>query len=169
MPTDATLSSCRSFREAEKQETRSLDTFRVRVTVRSSAARIINLHWREGMHDCCPLCSVSAVVEVGLRLSPWKTDSRPCSEEFPRILGGKRFSTARHWFLSLARADKKVTWRTDFYSNSRSFERYGKYHYLSPTSSYAFNTEWSKKMYTLFTHQYLWNKFKWIFYFRVRV
>ena len=21
-------------------------------------------------------------------------------------------------------------------------------------------TEWSKKMYTLFTHQYLWNKFK---------
>jgi len=23
-----------------------------------------------------------------------------------------------------------------------------------------FNTEWPKKMYTLFTHQYLWNKFK---------
>ena len=22
------------------------------------------------------------------------------------------------------------------------------------------NTEWPKKMYTLFTHQYLWNKFK---------
>ena len=30
-------------------------------------------------------------------------------------------------------------------------------------------TEWPKKMYTLFTHQYLWNKFKWNFYFRVRV
>jgi len=29
------------------------------------------------------------------------------------------------------------------------------------------NTEWPKKMYTLFTHQYLWNKFKWNFYFRV--
>ena len=26
-----------------------------------------------------------------------------------------------------------------------------------------------KKMYTLFTHQYLWNKFKWNFYFRVKV
>jgi len=25
-------------------------------------------------------------------------------------------------------------------------------------------TEWPKKMYTLFTHQYLWNKFKWNFY-----
>ena len=30
-------------------------------------------------------------------------------------------------------------------------------------------TEWPKKMYTLFTHQYLWNKFKRNFYFRVRV
>ena len=30
-------------------------------------------------------------------------------------------------------------------------------------------TEWSKKIYTLFTHQCLWNKFKWSFYFRVRV
>ena len=30
-------------------------------------------------------------------------------------------------------------------------------------------TEWPKKMYTLFTHQYLWNKFKWNFYFRMRV
>jgi hypothetical protein len=30
-------------------------------------------------------------------------------------------------------------------------------------------TEWPKKMYTLFTHQYLWNKFKWNFYFRVSV
>ena len=30
-------------------------------------------------------------------------------------------------------------------------------------------TEWPKKMYTLFPHQYLWNKFKWNFYFRVRV
>ena len=30
-------------------------------------------------------------------------------------------------------------------------------------------TEWPKKMYTLFTQQYLWNKFKWNFYFRVRV
>ena len=30
-------------------------------------------------------------------------------------------------------------------------------------------TEWPKKIYTLFTHQYLWNKFKWNFYFRVRV
>ena len=30
-------------------------------------------------------------------------------------------------------------------------------------------TEWPKKMYTVFTHQYLWNKFKWNFYFRVRV
>ena len=25
---------------------------------------------------------------------------------------------------------------------------------------YSTNTEWPKKMYTLFTHQYLWNKFK---------
>jgi len=64
------LELSQSFREAEKQETRSLDTFRVRVTVRSSAARIINLHRREGMHDCCPLCSVRGVVKVGLRLSP---------------------------------------------------------------------------------------------------
>ena len=31
------------------------------------------------------------------------------------------------------------------------------------------NIEWPKKMYTLFTHQYLWNKFKLNFYFRVRV
>ena len=31
------------------------------------------------------------------------------------------------------------------------------------------HTEWPKKMYTLFTHQYLWNKFQWNFYFRVRV
>ena len=31
------------------------------------------------------------------------------------------------------------------------------------------NTEWPKKMYTLFTHQYLWNKFKRNFYFKVRV
>ena len=31
------------------------------------------------------------------------------------------------------------------------------------------NTEWPKEMYTLFTHQYLWNKFKRNFYFRVRV
>jgi len=30
-------------------------------------------------------------------------------------------------------------------------------------------TELPKKMYTLFTHQYLWNKFKLNFYFRVRV
>ena len=30
-------------------------------------------------------------------------------------------------------------------------------------------TEWPKKMYTLFTHQYLWNTFKRNFYFRVRV
>jgi hypothetical protein len=30
-------------------------------------------------------------------------------------------------------------------------------------------TEWPQKMYTLFTHQYLWNKFKLNFYFRVRV
>ena len=30
-------------------------------------------------------------------------------------------------------------------------------------------TEWPKKIYTLFTHQYFWNKFKWNFYFRVRV
>ena len=30
-------------------------------------------------------------------------------------------------------------------------------------------TEWPKKMYTLFTHQYLWNKFKWNIDFRVRV
>ena len=30
-------------------------------------------------------------------------------------------------------------------------------------------TEWPKKMYTLFTQQYLWNKFKWNLYFRVRV
>jgi len=30
-------------------------------------------------------------------------------------------------------------------------------------------TEWPKKMYTLFTHQYIWNKFKRNFYFRVRV
>jgi hypothetical protein len=30
-------------------------------------------------------------------------------------------------------------------------------------------TEWPQKMYTLFTHQYLWNKFKWNFYFRARV
>jgi len=34
------------------------------------------------------------------------------------------------------------------------------------THTYA---EWAKKMYTLFTHQYLWNKFKLNFYFRVRV
>jgi len=33
--------------------------------------------------------------------------------------------------------------------------------------SCCINTEWPKKMYTLFTHQYLWNKFKWNFYFRV--
>ena len=32
----------------------------------------------------------------------------------------------------------------------------------------AFYTEWPKKMYTLFTHQYLWNKCKWNFYFRAR-
>ena len=31
------------------------------------------------------------------------------------------------------------------------------------------HTEWPKKMYTLFTHQYLWNKFKRNFYFRARV
>ena len=30
-------------------------------------------------------------------------------------------------------------------------------------------TEWPKKMYTLFTHQYLWNKFKLNFSFRARV
>ena len=30
-------------------------------------------------------------------------------------------------------------------------------------------TEWPKKIYTLLTHQYLWNKFKLNFYFRVRV
>ena len=30
-------------------------------------------------------------------------------------------------------------------------------------------TEWPQKMYTLFTHQYLWNKFKCNFYFGVRV
>ena len=33
----------------------------------------------------------------------------------------------------------------------------------------AVNTEWPKKMYTLFAHRYLWNKFKWNLYFRVRV
>ena len=33
----------------------------------------------------------------------------------------------------------------------------------------SWHTEWPQKMYTLFTHQYLWNKFKWNFYFRVRV
>lgn len=123
-----------SFREAEKQETRLLDTFRVRVTVRSSAARIINLHWREGMHDCCLLCTVRGVVEVELRLSPWKTDSLPHSEEIPRILWVQTILNSTTLFLSLAKADKNVTWRTDIYSNTRSFERYGKYN-LSPTSS----------------------------------
>ena len=36
---------------------------------------------------------------------------------------------------------------------------------LSPRGKYRV----AQKMYTLFTHQYLWNKFKWNFYFRVRV
>jgi len=47
--------------------------------------------------------------------------------------------------------------------------------YVSWRSGYVYRvnavvyTEWPKKMYTLFTHQYLWNKFKLNFYFRVRV
>lgn len=60
-------------------------------------------------------------------------------KKFPAFYGGKRFSTARHWFLSLARADTNVTYRTDIYSNTRFFERHGKYHYLSPNSFYAFS------------------------------
>ena len=31
---------------------------------------------------------------------------------------------------------------------------------LEESSTYKIYTEWPKKMYTLFTHQYLWNKFK---------
>ena len=60
-------------------------------------------------------------------------------KKFPAFYGCKRFSTARHWFLSLAKADKIVTYRTDIYSNARFFERHGKYHYLSSNSSYAFS------------------------------
>ena len=37
---------------------------------------------------------------------------------------------------------------------------------LNVRCTYFLNTEWPKKMYTLFTHQYLWNKFKMKFLFQ---
>ena len=40
---------------------------------------------------------------------------------------------------------------------------------ILPASLPSVNTEWPKTIYTLFTHRYLWNKFKLNFYFRVRV
>jgi len=43
------------------------------------------------------------------------------------------------------------------------------HHTLLRYNLYDNYTEWPKKIYTLFTHQYLWNKFKRNFYFRVRV
>jgi len=58
---------------------------------------------------------------------------------------------------------------TDFKGNNNG--RYKRWRHgsqwqtLLPRDIYY--TEWPKKMYTLFTHQYLWNKFKWNFYFRV--
>ena len=39
-------------------------------------------------------------------------------------------------------------------------QNHEKSHSILPASLPSVNTEWPKKMYTLFTHQYLWNKFK---------
>jgi len=48
----------------------------------------------------------------------------------------------------LSTTEKKIPYLLLYFMHESSFLRVSR------------NTEWPKEMYTLFTHQYLWNKFK---------
>jgi hypothetical protein len=61
---------------------------------------------------------------------------------------------------------------TDYKTNKQIANELNSTPVLDRTQEYRRNwlqyTEWPKKMYKLFTHQYLWNKFKSNFYFSWR-
>ena len=70
-------------------------------------------------------------------------------------------------FICPPRGARTSEW---FHLYRRTFQFHNRM-FSAPFNAYnkTGNTEWPKKIYTLFTHQYLWKKFKWNFYFRVRV